>query len=195
MDNRFTIKLQNWLNTPDEKKDYAAGALLLLQCTNNKVMYANIIRNPKAKAEFITGKLQRYLNFRLANATHEEVEQMQKKVDVIEKNTIKPKSEFEEFKAGKRADHDQLPEEIQAKYVENLNIVHKMRELHLQLRKISTMQTTCKDSERYPFLKELIQLDKQLHENWDVYDHYIIQKLETPKVEEKANKLKKKKRK
>ena len=28
------------------------------------------------------------------------------------------------------------------------------------------------DSERYPFLKELIALDKRLHSNWEQYDHY-----------------------
>ena len=53
-----------------------------------------------------------------------------------------------------------------------------MRELHLQLRKLSTANVTCPDSERYPFLKELIALDKQLHENWDRYDHFVMQPLD-----------------
>ena len=30
------------------------------------------------------------------------------------------------------------------------------------------------DSERFPFLKELIELDKRLHKNWEEYDHYVI---------------------
>ena len=50
-----------------------------------------------------------------------------------------------------------------------------MRELHLKLRTLSTQQVSCPDSERYPFLKELIALDKQLHENWEVYDHYVLE--------------------
>ena len=174
MDKRFTVKLQRWLLTPDEKKDWEQGAILLLQCTNNKIMYRNISVNPKAKAEFIKGKLQQHLNFRLAEVTHEEVQQMEVKVEEITKKTIKPEMDFKDFKAGKRLDHDSLPEEVQARYVENLDIVHRMRELHLQLRKLSTVQTTCPDSERYPFLKELIALDKQLHENWDIYDHYTV---------------------
>ena len=174
MDKRFTVKLQRWLLTPDEKKDWEQGAILLLQCTNNKIMYRNISVNPKAKAEFIKGKLQQHLNFRLAGVTHEEVQQMEVKVEEITKKTIKPEMDFKDFKAGKRLDHDSLPEEVQARYVENLDIVHRMRELHLQLRKLSTVQTTCPDSERYPFLKELIALDKQLHENWDIYDHYTV---------------------
>ena len=59
----------------------------------------------------------------------------------------------EEFRKGKRADHDQLPEEIQARYVENLDLLRRMREVHLKLRSLSTEQVSCPDSERYPFLK------------------------------------------
>lgn len=204
MDNKFTLKLQQWLLTPDDQKDWDKGALMLLQLTNNKIMYRNICGNPKAKSEYIKGKLQQHLNFRLEKKTHAEVEEMQKKVDVIAKKTIKPESEFADFKAGKRADHDALPDEIQARYVENLNIVHRMRELHLQLRKISNDNVTCPDSERYPFLKELIALDKQIHENWDVYDHYVVQEnVKTEPVpenkeeepEEKPKKVSKSKRK
>ena len=182
---RFTNKLQAWLNTPDEQKDYAEGALLLLQLTGNQIMYRNISVNPKGKAEFIKGKLQQYLNFRLAQLTHEQVEQMQKEVDVIVKDTIKPDADFADFKAGKRADHDKLPEEIQALYAENLDIVHRMRELHLQLRKLSTANVTCPDSERYPFLKELIALDKKLHENWDTYDHFVAEAQKKSKAKKK----------
>lgn len=174
MENLFNKKLQAWLNTPDEKKDWDEGALLLLQLTGNKIMYRNISFNPKGKAEFITGQLQKYLTFRLAKVTHDEVEKMQAEVDIIVKERVKPEQEFKDFKAGKRSDHDSLPEEIQALYAENLNIVHKMRELHMQLRNLSKSNLTCPDSDRYPFLKELISLDKQLHENWDTYDHCIV---------------------
>ena len=184
MDKNFTEKLQAWLNTPDNEKDYAEGALLLLQLSGNKIMYQNISVNPKGKAEFITGKLQQYLKFRLQDLTHKEVKEMQKKVDVIEKETIKPDEEFADFKAGKRADHDQLPEEVQALYAENLDIVHRMREVHLQLRKLSLENATCPDSERYPFLKELIALDKKLHENWDTYDHFVVGQGESAPKEE-----------
>lgn len=185
-DPKFTEKLQAWLNTPDNKKDYAEGAILLLQLSGNQIMYRNISVNPRGKAEFITGKLQQYLKFRLQQLTHKEVVEMQKKVEVIVKETVKPDEEFADFKAGKRADHDQLPEEVQALYAENLDIVHRMREVHLQLRKLSLENATCPDSERYPFLKELISLDKKLHENWDTYDHFVVgQEQEEEKEQEK----------
>lgn len=179
MDENFTKKLQDWLNTPDTEKDYAAGALLLLQLSGNAIMYHNLAVYPQGHAEFITAKLQEYLNFRLKDVTHKEVVAMQKQVDEI----VKSHTEFKnpetnpatEFKAGKRADHDTLPEDIKALYVENLAIVHRMRELHLKLRTLSTTDSPCPDSDRYPFLKELIALDKKLHDNWNTYDHYVAQ--------------------
>ena len=178
-DPEFTKKLQSWLNTPDSKKDYAQGALLLLQLSGNAIMYHNLSVYPQGHAEFITGKLQEYLDYRLQDLTHKEVVAMQKQVDEI----VKSHTEFKnpetnpamEFKAGKRADHDSLPDEIKALYVENLDIVHKMRELHLKLRTLSTEKSPCPDSDRYPFLKELISLDKRLHANWDTYDHFVAQ--------------------
>ncbi len=42
----------------------------------------------------------------------------------------------------------------------------RMRELHLKLRTLSLDNAPCHDSERYPFLKELITHDKKLHSNW-----------------------------
>ena len=179
-DPQFTAKLQDWMNTPDSQKDWDEGAILLLQLSGNRIMYQNISVNPKGKAEFIKGQLQKYLNFRLQQLTHEQVEEMQQKVEVIVQKVIKPdvaninrSAEFADFKAGKRPDHDSLPEEIQALYVENLDPVHRMRETHMKLRSLSLADATCPDSERYPYLKALIEYDKKLHENWDVYDHYV----------------------
>ncbi len=47
-----------------------------------------------------------------------------------------------------------------------------MRELHLKLRSQSPEDNPARDCDRYPFLKELIDLDKKLHSNWETYDHY-----------------------
>ena len=188
MDKTFTDKLQAWLNQSREDRDWDEGALMLLQLTGNKIMYRNLSVNPEGKANFIEGKLQQYLEFRLAELTHEQVKEMQQAVEEIVKEHTEFKSDDNEaknFKAGKRADHDALPEEIQALYVENLDIVHRMRELHLKLRTMSTTDSTCADSDRYPFLKEFIKLDKKLHDNWNVYDHFVT-KAETAESAEEA---------
>ena len=187
MDKQFTEQLQAWLALPREERDWDAGALMLLQLSGNKIMYRNISVNPIGKAEFIEGKLQQYLDFRLAELTHEQVKEMQQQVADIVKERTEFKSDDNEaksFKAGKRADHDSLPDEIKALYVENLDIVHRMRELHLKLRTMSTTDSACADSDRYPFLKEFIKLDKKLHDNWNVYDHFVT-KEESEEKEEK----------
>ena len=191
MDKQFTLKLQEWMNTPAENRDYEQGALFLLQLTNNKILYRNICRDPKRHGEFIEFKIKRYLQYRLQDLTHEEVQDMQRKVDSIaaehalDKATSSPEgdkeavSEGEQFRAGKRADHDTLPPEVQALFVENADIMRKMRELHLQLRNLSAQSTTCPDSDRYPFLKELIELDKRYHHNWQEYDNFTPEHTES----------------
>lgn len=170
MNQEFTKEIQDWLYLPHEQRDYAKGALYLLQLTGNQIQYRNLMANPRRNAEFIERQLQKRLSFRLQKLTHAQVEEMQSQVNVIAKK-LTPNS-GENFKQGKRDDHDLLPDEIQALYVENLGIVQRMRELHLKLRSLSTEDNPARDCDRYPFLKELIDLDKKLHANWETYDHY-----------------------
>ena len=148
-------KVKEWLDANPEDRDLAAGALLVLQLTNNRIMYQNFMRKPKLYASRIEYELKKKYQFYLAK----------------EHNLP---NEHEEFKKGKRADHDALPVEIQALYAQNLSIMQQMRRCHTQLQLLSVEHSTCPDSERYPFLKELIDLDKQYHANWEQYDHYKV---------------------
>ena len=186
MDHNFTRLLKKWLETSPEKRDYTVGALYVLKLSGNHILYTNLITNIGSRHADIEYQIQKYYNFRVADLTHEEVEELQKEVDIImEKNaeaieqavnagTSEDPADGEKPQpVGKRADHDSLPDEIKSCYVENFSILQQMRELHLKLRSLSLENVTCPDSERYPFLKELIRLDKKLHENWDKYDHYI----------------------
>ena len=195
LDNKFTELIQKWLETPTDERDYSVGALYLLKLSGNQIMYRNIMANPTSKAEFIEYNIRKYYNFRVQALTHYQVEEMQKQVDVIaqEHFSLEEDNSAKDFKKGKREDHDSLPDEIQALYVENLSIVQRMREVHLKLRSLSTDNATCPDSERYPFLKELIELDKRLHSNWEQYDHFVGTQSEYPKEEKKTAKTTKKK--
>ena len=197
IDHDFTEKIQQWLETAHEERDYEQGALYLLKLNGNQIMYRNLMANPRGKAEFIEYHLRKHYSFRVKDLTHAQVVAMDKQVEEIVKkhNTFTEDNPAKEFKQGKRGDHDTLPEEIQALYVENLSIVQRMREVHLKLRTLSTADAPCPDSERYPFLKELIELDKKMHANWEQYDHYVAESTEGPvKVEEKpARKTRKKK--
>ena len=169
-------KVKAYLDQNPEERDLAAGALLVLQLTNNRIMYQNFMRRPKQYASRIEYELKKKYQFYLQELTHEQVADMSRKVETIaETHHLREESSpNEEFKKGKRTDHDALPEEIQALYAQNLSIMQQMRRAHLQLQLLSTENSTCPDSERYPFLHELIELDKQYHANWEKYDHYKV---------------------
>lgn len=176
MDHQFTAKVQAWLALPVAERDFDLGAKYLLQLSGNRVMYQNLMaRHNAASMEMIEYKLQKYVDYRVTVQTHEQVVDMEKQVEKINEKRHLEKTgadEAADFKKGKRTDHDLLPDEIQALYVENLSLLQRMREVHLKLRSLSVANAVCPDSERYPFLQELLKLDKQLHHNWDVYDHY-----------------------
>ena len=173
MDNKFTELIKQWLETPSNQRDYSVGALYLLKLSGNQIMYRNIVAQLDRRHDFVDYQIQKYYNFRVQALTHAQVEEMQQKVDVIVAEHISLAANADEHKTGKRDDHDSLPDEIKAKYVENLSILQRMRELHLKLRSLSLDTAPCPDSERYPFLKELINLDKKMHANWEEYDHFV----------------------
>ena len=173
MDHKFTELIKQWLETPSDQRDYSVGALYLLKLSGNQIMYRNIVAQLDRRHDFVDYQIQKYYNFRVQALTHAQVEEMQQQVDVIVAEHISLAANADEHKTGKRIDHDSLPDEIKAKYVENLSILQRMRELHLKLRSLSLDTAPCPDSERYPFLKELIELDKKMHANWEEYDHFV----------------------
>ena len=170
MDEKLTKRIQQWLETPEKERNIQEGATLLLKMNKNQVMYRNIIMFPKKYGTVLEKELQKRLNMRVQQVTHETVEQMRSQVGKMKQ--LQQDNPASGFKAGKRADHDLLPDEIQALYVENKSIVQRMRDVHAQLRILTTKPGICPDSDRYPFLKDLIALDKRLHENWARYDAY-----------------------
>ena len=173
MDHKFTELIKQWLETPSDQRDYSVGALYLLKLSGNQIMYRNIVAQLDRRHDFVDYQIQKYYNFRVQALTHAQVEEMQQQVDVIVAEHISLAVNADEHKTGKRDDHDSLPDNIKAKYVENLSILQRMRELHLKLRSLSLDTAPCPDSERYPFLKELIELDKKMHANWEEYDHFV----------------------
>lgn len=190
MDNKFTDKIKEWLDADADKRDYGTGALYLLKLSGNTNVYRNNIATLTLKntQQFIAYQLQKFYDFRIKQLTHEQVEEMAAEVDKIAANhnlyaipadpeePTESEPQQKSWKPGKRDDHDDLPEEIQALYVENLSLLRQMRELHLELRHLSGMgsnKSVCQDSDRYPFLKELIACDKKYHDNWKQYDQYV----------------------
>ena len=168
MNHQFTEKLGEWLRLNPDSRDYAAGAKMFLQLTGRVNMYKNLLAAPDMPR--LEDELQKHYDFRVAALTHAQVVEMDEKAETIAAdNNLHTETDTPR---GKRADHDTLPPDIQALYVENLSVLRRMREVHLRLRTLSDANTVCPDSERYPFLKELIALDKKYRANWQRYDRY-----------------------
>lgn len=171
MDSQFTENLGAWLKASPDERDYALGCKMYLQLTGRVVMYKNLLAVPDMPR--LEKELQQKYNFRVKELTHEQVAAMSEQVEKIADEQNLEKVE-DGRPRGKRPDHDSLPPEIQACYVENLSVLRRMREVHLRLRTLSLDNHPCPDSERYPFLKELIELDKKYRGNWKTYDSYTL---------------------
>lgn len=168
--NELTEDIQKFLSVADKERDYAVGADLLMRITGNAVRYREMMRKgPKTFAAFINKKLGEILEFRLAKLTHAQVSVMKAKADkIVEKSS----GNEEQIRSGKREDHDKLPEEIKAAYIEALDCLRKERELHTQIRMLALGHVSCPDSEVYPFVKEIIKIDDRRLSLWRKYDEY-----------------------
>lgn len=169
----LTPKIQEWLAADPDKRDLKAGAELLLRVTRNRILYANIMRNPSGKASLLEYHLQKILKNRLIDTTHEEVQQLMVQVDNIAEVRCLSTSARTPFQNGKRADHDELPDEVKQLYVENADLMRRMREAHTRLRMINPQNSTCPDSDRYPLAKAIVEYDRRYRDNWNLYDHYV----------------------
>lgn len=173
------IRLKEWADTDPKDRDYCQGLSLLVQASGNRTLVYTI-RKPEEKKDFIDYNLSKYIRFAISDDERQQVKQMSQEVKKIVQENFSLTEEKENAQhKGRRDDHDSLPDEIKALYVENLDILRQMRDLHLKLRtmtaayKNGTLKTKCIDAERYPFLVEIINLDKRMHANWKTYDTYV----------------------
>jgi len=181
MDEKLTAQLQEWLNTPEEKRDLTkgssfvtVGAMLCRRITRNVILGNNFERLPSRFYKQVAYQLGKFLPMRLQHQTHEDVVRMTAEVETITQEH-KLDSKKTPRSKGKRPDHDQLPEEIQALYAENLSLMQQMRHNRAQLLVIvNGPKSSCPDGDVYPFLKELISLDGRYRANWQKYDEYEL---------------------
>lgn len=171
----LTPKIKEWLDTPAEERDYSVGALIVGQVSHNRILYQNLSRNPKGQAKAIEYHLQKIYKQRMIDTTHEEVKEMMTECSRIAKayGLDYQESKKSDFQKGKRADHNELPPEIQRLWLENQDIRQRMRDCHTHLRLINPTNSTCPDNDRYPWAKQLVAYDKRYRDNWNKYDHYV----------------------
>lgn len=156
--------------TPDTEIDLDKSALLLLQFNRNRILHQNIIRGRLyAKLKYEAKK-----NFDLFCAkygidpeTFDESPEVQ--MDEMEKRYEEsPDVEEKEQTMGKRSDHDELPDNIRSLYQVNLDAYLRMRKLHEALKNMDN----AKACDRFPYIKEFLDLDDLTVKNWTLYDAY-----------------------
>ncbi len=185
---------------PSAERDMVAGATMMLQLNRNRILYQNVIRRPARFAEKVEYELKKFLAMRLNKVTTADVVRLEHKVQteivpVIERSFVQVADGTLQF-VGKRADHDSLPDEIQAIYVEQATIAHQMRDLHAKLRlKSGPEYQPC---DRYQDLDLLISTAKTYLANWEKYDTYsqeptAVAVVATKKAQNKAKSKAKKK--
>lgn len=209
MDDKFTLRLQQYLASDDP--DTAEGAELLLRLNHNKFMYARILRHPDYMRSKLMSELHHYLRIRLDGMTRQDIVHMELEVmpraqesladgapvceaetdthdeeDAAEDSTEPASDESEADPAapseasdatyrGKREDHEMLPASIQAIYERNGEVYRKLKQTFETLKQMSN-RPAC---DRYEYLKQLKALDDEYRNNWETYDHYQLQVVES----------------
>ena len=158
----YKEQVKEWLSTEPSQRDLEFGAKLMLQGNRNKILHQNVIK--KSNFEKIAYELTKIMGEESRNNDQAVVAKMV--LQIAANETTQP-----EVTKGKRADHDTLPEAIQALFEKNLQIYPEMRSLHERLKVLSEAAT---GTERLPFLQRLLSLDQELRENWNLYDGFDV---------------------
>ena len=187
MDNELTEKMQVWLNAGPhtETEDIMDGALMLLRVNRNRVFYQNVMLQPQKLAATVEYEMRKVLKIRLDGLTMDEVGRMDHTVtpevrkayvsepkdgegNIIEDGTLPEVKEDMVTRNGKRADHDQLPDEIRDIWTANAERWKKIKELY------NTLLGLRKACDRYEYLKQMKELWYSYKDQFNRYDDYVI---------------------
>ena len=177
MDHKFTEKIRTWLNTPVNERSIEEGATMLLQLNRNRILHQNIIRRGVRMMPKLEYELKKHLRIRDDGKTLHEVVAMERVImPDVEQLVTKPEAEH----AGKRADHDELPEEVQQLWDGNFERYTKIKALFEELKAMEKMQPC----DRYEKLKLLDEAEKAYREALSAYDSYVKEDNFPTKTEE-----------
>lgn len=177
-DPKVTEGMVAWLrsdHTDDES--IRKGAELLLRVNRNRGLYERILRYPKGGLKKLEYELQKHLNIRLQGYSYDDIQKLDQEImpeirSYVEKcNEVIQEAATVNLKlnetdvmpigaadgtplimTGKRPDHDQLPEEIQAIWAKNAERWKKIKETYNLL---LTLNTPCDRFEHLQLMKEL----------------------------------------
>lgn len=192
IDQKFTEELSKWLSTPRDERDVVAGAELLMRITGNRQFYATAIVRPHVVHDHVEYELKKHLAIRqeghnvetLRNLERELLAECAEEFSAASSDSpVEEQAAAEEAdayavpreglvvsspKRGRRADHDELPAEIQALYDDNATRYEQMRKVYQQLLTMSDAEPC----DRKEHIFQLDQLVKAWAAAWEAYDRY-----------------------
>lgn len=186
----YKDKVNAWFSVPENLRNLDEGSRLIVAFTRNQIMYGNMQRNLERYREKILYEMEKIHKLVLADMTVEKVHALEQQVAPVVDTYVRTAepNKATELAKGKRADHDTLPENIQKLYVDNGEIIKKIRACHAELQSMPDDNDACHVSDRFPIIQEMVTLDKQYHANWKKYDNYVQQGTSKPKRGSKTSK-------
>ena len=186
MDRNLTEKIQAYLQAEPEKRNVMEGATLLLSLNRNRILFQNVVKRPEKYADKVEYELKKHLQIRLDDKTMSEVAVMDATVVPFAENTLNKRLMMASDKAddidvpeeleiairhaGKRDDHEELPDEIKGIWEQSADLWFKIKETYETLKTMDNAPLC----DRYEYLKILDEADKQYRKNMAWYDGYVL---------------------
>ncbi len=202
-DVKFTQKIKQWFDSEHTEENIREGAMLLLQINNNRHLYQQIMLRPQRMLEHLKYELQKHYDYRIKGLSLDEVRKFDGEVTPLLQKAVDSTADADKLAAdiaphlpfvdaentdsidataiiakGKRADHDQLPDEIKEIWDANIQRWKRIKEL---FEACKAYQLSCDRFEglnaaNEEFQKMLLTLKTEYYaykQSMDQYDHAV----------------------
>lgn len=202
-DVKFTQKIKQWFDSEHTDENIRDGAMLLLQINNNRHLYQQIMLRPQRMLEHLKYELQKHYDYRIKGLSLDEVRKFDGEVTPLLQKAVDSTADADKLAAdvaphlpfvdaentdsidataiiakGKRADHDQLPDDIKEIWNANIQRWKRIKEL---FEACKAYQLSCDRFEglnaaNEEFQKMLLTLKTEYYaykQSMDQYDHAV----------------------
>ena len=202
-DVKFTQKIKQWFDSEHTDENTRDGAMLLLQINNNRHLYQQIMLRPQRMLEHLKYELQKHYDYRIKGLSLDEVRKFDGEVTPLLQKAVDSTADADKLAAdvaphlpfvdaentdsidataiiakGKRADHDQLPDDIKEIWDANIQRWKRIKEL---FEACKAYQLSCDRFEglnaaNEEFQKMLLTLKTEYYaykQSMDQYDHAV----------------------
>ena len=202
-DVKFTQNIKQWFDSEHTDENIRDGAMLLLQINNNRHLYQQIMLRPQRMLEHLKYELQKHYDYRIKGLSLDEVRKFDGEVTPLLQKAVDSTADADKLAAdvaphlpfvdaentdsidataiiakGKRADHDQLPDDIKEIWDANIQRWKRIKEL---FEACKAYQLSCDRFEglnaaNEEFQKMLLTLKTEYYaykQSMDQYDHAV----------------------